>query len=201
MAAMADDSMFSQSAAALKLLLLGGQKSGKSRQAELLAHQWLQADVLHRASLIATGTAYDAEMRERIARHQRDRAARVAQLATLEAPRAVAQAIAAHSSPQHLLIVDCLTLWLTNWLMPAPDLPAQQKATDTWPAQAAQFLQALQQAPGPVILVSNEIGLGVIPLGREVRAFVDALGTLNQQTAAVCNRVTFMAAGLPLQMK
>ena len=201
MAAMADDSMFSQSAAALKLLLLGGQKSGKSRQAELLAHQWLQADVLHRASLIATGTAYDAEMRERIARHQRDRAERVAQLATLEAPRAVAQAIAAHSSPQHLLIVDCLTLWLTNWLMPAPDLPAQQDAADTWPAQAAQFLQALQQAPGPVILVSNEIGLGVIPLGREVRAFVDALGTLNQQTAAVCNRVTFMAAGLPLQMK
>ena len=193
--------MFSQSAAALKLLLLGGQKSGKSRQAELLARQWLQADASHRASLIATGTAYDAEMRERIARHQRDRAERVAQLATLEAPRAVAQAIAAHSSPQHLLIVDCLTLWLTNWLMPAPDLPAQQDAADTWPAQAAQFLQALQQAPGPVILVSNEIGLGVIPLGREVRAFVDALGTLNQQTAAVCNRVTFMAAGLPLQMK
>ena len=201
MAAMADDSMFSQSAAALKLLLLGGQKSGKSRQAELLARQWLQADASHRASLIATGTAYDAEMRERIARHQRDRAERVAQLATLEAPRAVAQAIAAHSSPQHLLIVDCLTLWLTNWLMPAPDLPAQQDAADTWPAQAAQFLQALHQAPGPVILVSNEIGLGVIPLGREVRAFVDALGTLNQQTAAVCNRVTFMAAGLPLQMK
>ena len=200
MAAMADH-LFSPTGAALKLLLLGGQKSGKSRQAELLARQWLQADASHRASLIATGTAYDAEMRERIARHQRDRAERVAQLATLEAPRAVAQAIAAHSSPQHLLIVDCLTLWLTNWLMPAPDLPAQQDAADTWPAQAAQFLQALQQAPGPVILVSNEIGLGVIPLGREVRAFVDALGTLNQQTAAVCNRVTFMAAGLPLQMK
>lgn len=195
------DHLFSPTGAALKLLLLGGQKSGKSRQAELLARQWLQADASHRASLIATGTAYDAEMRERIARHQRDRAERVAQLATLEAPRAVAQAIAAHSSPQHLLIVDCLTLWLTNWLMPAPDLVTQQDDEDTWPAQAALFLQTLQQAPGPVILVSNEIGLGVIPLGREVRAFVDALGTLNQQTAAVCNRVTFMAAGLPLQMK
>lgn len=195
------DHLFSPTGAALKLLLLGGQKSGKSRQAELLARQWLQADASHRASLIATGTAYDAEMRERIARHQRDRAERVAQLATLEAPRAVAQAIAAHSSPQHLLIVDCLTLWLTNWLMPAPDMASSQDAADTWPAQAALFLQALQQAPGPVILVSNEIGLGVIPLGREVRAFVDALGTLNQQTAAVCNRVTFMAAGLPLQMK
>jgi adenosylcobinamide kinase/adenosylcobinamide-phosphate guanylyltransferase len=200
MAAMADH-LFYPTGAALKLLLLGGQKSGKSRQAELLARQWLQADASHRASLIATGTAYDAEMRERIARHQRDRAERVAQLATLEAPRAVAQAIAAHSSPQHLLIVDCLTLWLTNWLMPAPDLVTPQDDEDTWPAQAALFLQALQQAPGPVILVSNEIGLGVIPLGREVRAFVDALGTLNQQTAAVCNRVTFMAAGLPLQMK
>ena len=182
-------------------LILGGQKSGKSRRAELLARDWLAQSPSHHALLIATAQPWDDEMRERIARHQRDRAERVAQLATLEAPRAVAQAIAAHSSPQHLLIVDCLTLWLTNWLMPAPDLPAQQDAADTWPAQAAQFLQALQQAPGPVILVSNEIGLGVIPLGREVRAFVDALGTLNQQTAAVCNRVTFMAAGLPLQMK
>ena len=182
-------------------LILGGQKSGKSRRAELLARQWLQAAPAHRALLLATGQPWDDEMRARIARHQRERAERVPGLQTVEEPRDLAHALACHSTPQTLIVVDCLTLWLTNWLMPAPDLVTPQDDEDTWPAQAALFLQALQQAPGPVILVSNEIGLGVIPLGREVRAFVDALGTLNQQTAAVCNRVTFMAAGLPLQMK
>ena len=187
--------------APLKLLLLGGQKSGKSRQAELLARQWLQQDANHQASLIATGTAWDSEMQARIARHQSDRATRVPQLATLEAPLQVAQQIAAHSQPQHLLIVDCLTLWLTNWLMPAPDLEEKEPLAVDWSAQFALFLEALQQARGPVILVSNEIGLGVIPLGREVRALVDALGLVNQQTAAACNRVVLMAAGLPLQMK
>jgi adenosylcobinamide kinase/adenosylcobinamide-phosphate guanylyltransferase len=70
-----------------------------------------------------------------------------------------------------------------------------------WKAQAAMFLEAVRQSPGPVVLVGNEIGLGVIPLGREVRAFVDALGTLNQQVAQVCPRVTLMAAGLPLTLK
>ncbi len=200
MTAMAELS-FSVDGAALKLLLLGGQKSGKSRQAELLAYQWLQQGTDYTASLIATGTAYDDEMKARIARHQTDRAARVPQLATVDAPRDVAQAIAALSQPQHLLIVDCLTLWLTNWLMPAEDFEEKVPSAHNWKAQQALFLGAIERAPGPVILVSNEIGLGVIPMGREVRAFVDALGVLNQQTAAVCNRVTLMAAGLPLHMK
>ncbi len=195
------DCSFSIAGAPLKALLLGGQKSGKSRQAELLARQWLQQGAAYSASLIATGTAHDAEMQARIARHQQDRAARVPQLATLEVPRDVAAAIAAHSQPQHLLVVDCLTLWLTNWLMPAPGLESNQPLAHDWRAQSAMFLEALQQARGPVVLVSNEIGLGVIPLGREVRAFVDALGLLNQQTAAVCNRVTLMAAGIALPMK
>lgn len=194
-----DDSIFRVDGAPLKLLLLGGQKSGKSRQAELLARQWLQADAGRSASLIATGTAYDAEMQERIARHQRDRCARVPQLATLEAPREVAQLLQAISRPEHLLVVDCLTLWLTNWLMPME--PSALEPAQAWQAQCDAFIAALQAAPGPVILVSNEIGLGVIPMGREVRAFVDALGLLNQQVAAACNRVQLMAAGLPLQMK
>lgn len=185
----------------LKLLLLGGQKSGKSRQSELLARHWLQQDTAHTASLIATGTAYDTEMQARIARHQEDRAVRVPQMATLEVARDVAQAIDAHSSAQHLLVVDCLTLWLTNWLMPAQEGDENTPLAPDWQAQSTMFLKALQQAPGPVILVSNEIGLGVIPMGREVRVFVDTLGLLNQQAAAVCNRVTLMAAGLPLQMK
>jgi len=70
-----------------------------------------------------------------------------------------------------------------------------------WPAQAALFFEALAKTPGPVVLVGNEIGLGVIPMGREVRAFVDALGLLNQQAAQACERVTLMAAGLPLTLK
>ena len=179
-------------------LILGGQKSGKSRRAELLARQWLAADASHRASLIATGQAWDDEMRARIARHQRDRAERVPGLATLEEPRAVGELIAATSTRETLLIVDCLTLWLTNWLMPVESTDADQQA---WASQSATFLRALREAPGPVILVGNEIGLGVIPMGREVRAFVDALGVLNQQVAGACARVTLMVAGLPLSLK
>ena len=186
-------------------LILGGQKSGKSRRAELLARDWLALSGDHSALLIATGQAHDDEMRERIARHQRERAVRVPGLATLEEPRDVAGAVARHGTAQTLLVVDCLTLWLTGWTMPMglDDMNLEQKqalALD-WKAQAAMFLEAVRQSTGPVVLVGNEIGLGVIPLGREVRAFVDALGTLNQQVAQVCPRVTLMAAGLPLTLK
>ena len=99
-------------------LILGGQKSGKSRRAELLARDWLAEAGDHRALLIATGEAWDDEMRERIARHQRDRALRVPGLRTIEEPRDLASAIAQHSAAHTLLVVDCLTLWLTHWTMP-----------------------------------------------------------------------------------
>ena len=211
-------------------LILGGQKSGKSRRAELLARHWLAQSPTHDAVLIATAQPWDEEMRQRIVRHQEDRTARVPGLRTLEEPLQLAQALTQASQPQTLLVVDCLTLWLTNWLMPAesPVPPAPDSASgaapqDT-PAQAAQaciaqahgqevtpmqaaqaqialLLRAIEQAPGPVIFVGNEIGLGVIPLGRETRAFVDALGLLNQQVAQACQRVTLMAAGLPLTLK
>ncbi len=186
-------------------LILGGQKSGKSRRAELLARQWLQADAGHQAVLVATGQAWDAEMSERIARHRRDRAERVPGMLTIEEPRELAQVLARHSSPQRLLVIDCLTLWLTNWLMPMPvqaeNLESYQPKSHDWQAQLALFLKALDAAVGPVILVGNEIGLGVIPMGREARAFVDALGLLNQQAAAHCESVTLMCAGLPLALK
>ena len=182
-------------------LILGGQKSGKSRRAELLARQWLQAHRAHRALLLATAQPWDEEMRQRIARHQRERAVRVPGLHTLEVPRALAQAVAQHSRADTLLVIDCLTLWLTNWLMPAEKDASNQPLAQDWSAQAALFLEALAQAPGPVVVVGNEIGLGVIPLGAQVRAFVDALGVLNQQVAQVCPRVTLMAAGLPLSLK
>ena len=183
-------------------LILGGQKSGKSRRAELLARDWLAQSAAHRALLIATAEPWDAEMRERIARHQRDRAGRVPGLATLEEPRDLAGALARHGRADTLIVVDCLTLWLTNWLMPAQDDRKQRQALALeWQAQSALFLEAIRQTPGPVVLVGNEIGLGVIPMGREVRAFVDALGLLNQQAAQACERVTLMAAGLPLTLK
>ena len=183
--------------------ILGGQKSGKSRRAELLARQWLAADVGHQATLVATGQAWDAEMSERIARHQRDRAERVPGMQTVEEPRDLAAVLAQHSHPQHLLVIDCLTLWLTNWLMPVAEENSESKQPQAqdWKAQLALFLKAIDEAKGPVILVGNEIGLGVIPMGQEVRAFVDALGVLNQQVAAHCESATLMCAGLPLALK
>ncbi len=183
-------------------LILGGQKSGKSRRAELLARDWLDQSPEHHALLIATGEPHDDEMRARIARHQRERAARVPGLATVEEPLGLACAIGQHGNARTLIVVDCLTLWLTNQLMPLHEEFKQNRtpALD-WQAQAALFLEAIRQTPGPVVLVGNEIGLGVIPLGREVRVFVDALGLLNQQVAAACERVTLMAAGLPLTLK
>ena len=183
--------------------ILGGQKSGKSRRAEQLAAAWLAQHCAHRAVLIATAEAHDDEMRARIQRHQQDRAARVPALRTVEAPPALGAALAAESRADTLVLVDCLTLWLTHGLMPycAPDLEQNQVLAQDWPAQQAHFFEAMKAAPGPVVLVGNEIGLGVVPLGREVRQFVDALGTLNQAVAAACDRVTLMAAGLPLCLK
>ncbi len=179
-------------------LILGGQKSGKSRRAELLARQWLAQSPAHRAVLVATAQGWDDEMRQRIARHQQDRAERVPGMTTVEEPLQLGQAVAQASHSDTLVVVDCLTLWLTNLLMPAPE--SKGLAPDA-PAQIDALLRAIREAPGPVVLVGNEIGLGVIPLGRETRAFVDALGQLNQQVAAGCERVTLMAAGLPLCLK
>lgn len=187
-------------------LILGGQKSGKSRRAELLAHLWLAVDPAHRAVLIATAQPWDDEMRSRIARHQADRAERLPGMLTVEEPLRLAQAISEHSRADTLVVVDCLTLWLTNCLMPADAAKTEfLKRKEAGPpveiAQTAPLLIAIAQAPGPLVLVGNEIGLGVIPMGAPVRAFVDALGKLNQDVAAVCQRVTLMAAGLPLTLK
>jgi adenosylcobinamide kinase/adenosylcobinamide-phosphate guanylyltransferase len=191
-------------------LILGGQRSGKSRRAELLARDWLAKSPSHQAVMIATAQAWDDEMVERIARHQQDRAERVRGMTTVEEPIVLGEAIQAHSTPQTLVVVDCLTLWLTNLLMPYEDAkttengqnnPSKKAVDQQIRARAATLLIAIKNAPGPVILVGNEIGLGVIPMGRETRAFVDALGRLNQDVAAACERVTFMAAGLPLTLK
>jgi adenosylcobinamide kinase / adenosylcobinamide-phosphate guanylyltransferase len=180
-------------------LILGGQKSGKSRRAEFLARDWLLQSPHHKAVLIATAQPWDEEMQQRIARHKQDRAERVPGLTTVEEPLQLTQTIQRLSQPDTLLVVDCLTLWLTNLLMPN-DTKNMSIAGDLID-YLAMLSVAISESTGPIIIVSNEIGLGVIPMGRAVRAFVDALGKLNQDIAQACEKVTLMAAGLPVSLK
>jgi adenosylcobinamide kinase/adenosylcobinamide-phosphate guanylyltransferase len=178
-------------------LILGGARSGKSRAAEQRARQWLAADASHRATLVATALAADEEMAARIARHRVDRAARVPALATVEASAALGATLARLAEPGRLLVVDCLTLWATQCLLPPP----QAAPPLTWVQEQQALLAALRESASPVVLVSNEIGLGVMPLAREARAAVDALGHLHQAVAACCARVTLMVAGCELRVK
>ncbi len=182
-------------------LILGGQKSGKSARAENIARHWLAQDLTRRAVLIATAQAWDDEMTQRIQRHQQDRALRVPGLATREEPLYLAHALRECSQANTLVVIDCMTLWLTNFLMPAEPAFNAKLGMDAFDQQAKDLIAAITQAKGPVVLVSNEIGLGVIPLGAQVRQFVDRLGGLNQALAAACQRVTLMSAGLPLTLK
>lgn len=178
-------------------LILGGQKSGKSRAAETRAAQWLDAPG-REAVLIATALAADAEMRQRIARHRSERALRVPGLATIEEPHDLASALRRQCAAQRLVVVDCLALWLTQLAMP----PGGASAGQGEPATAIeQLLLALRGAPGPVVLVSNEIGFGVTPLSAQTRRFVDTLGSLHQALAGICGRVTLMVAGCELRVK
>jgi adenosylcobinamide kinase/adenosylcobinamide-phosphate guanylyltransferase len=166
-------------------LIVGGQRSGKSRQAEALALRWPGA-----VTVVATALAADEEMRARIAHH---RAARPAHFRTLEAPRTLSQTLAEADDPQSLVIVDCLTLWLVNWLMP---MAGEPDATG-WSDERAALLALLPRLQSRVVFVSNEVGWGVSPLGREARAYVDELGRLNQDIARCCGQLTLMVAGQP----
>ncbi|MFT3801192.1 MAG: bifunctional adenosylcobinamide kinase/adenosylcobinamide-phosphate guanylyltransferase [Burkholderiaceae bacterium] len=182
-------------------LVFGGQRSGKSRWAERQARQWLDADPAHAATLIATARADvgDPQMDARIARHRADRAERVPRLSTVEAPLALAEVITRIGAPGHLVLVDCLGLWLTNAMMPPQ---SERPMTAAALADATdRLLAAIARRSGPLLLVSNEIGLGVVPMGRETREFVDALGWLNQRVAEACDDVVLMVAGLPLAIK
>lgn len=177
-------------------LILGGAKSGKSRAAEQRAAAWLAAGGERRATLIATALPADGEMRARIARHRADRAQRVPALETVEAPFALGATLRRLAHPQRLLLVDCLTLWLTQCLLPPPGV-----APADWPQERAALFAALHDSASPLLLVSNEIGLGVMPLSAEARAGLDALGLLHQDVAASCSRVTLMVAGCELRVK
>jgi adenosylcobinamide kinase / adenosylcobinamide-phosphate guanylyltransferase len=165
-------------------LVLGGARSGKSRHAEALA----RATGLKRVYL-ATAQAFDDEMRERIAQHRADRAAHG--WTTVEEPLDLPAALGRASASDATALVDCLTLWLSNVILAERDVAAGQDA----------LLTALAAAPGPVILVSNEVGLGIVPETPLGRRFRDAQGRLNQAVAAAADSVVFLAAGLPLTLK
>ncbi|HEY4370573.1 MAG TPA: bifunctional adenosylcobinamide kinase/adenosylcobinamide-phosphate guanylyltransferase [Burkholderiales bacterium] len=177
-------------------LILGGARSGKSGHAERLA---IAAGTP--VTYIATARAGDAEMRARIAHH---RAQRPAHWQTAEAPLELAGALRRHAAPGRLVIVDCLTLWLTNLLFDGREHEAAEGVIEPPPAYArehAALLEALPGLPGTVLCVSNEIGFGVVPLGALTRFFTDEMGRLNQAVAAQAQRVTLMVAGLPLELK
>ena len=163
-------------------LVLGGARSGKSRYAERLVE-----GAAVRATYCATATADDPEMAARIAAHQ---ARRGRFWHTVEAPLALPAALAA-SRPDRPLLIDCLTLWLSNLL--CADLPVE-------PAADA-LCAGLRRAEGPVVLVANEVGFGIVPETPLGRRFRDAAGILNQQIAALADRVVLVAAGLPLVLK
>lgn len=165
-------------------LILGGARSGKTRRALALAEHAPQR------AYIATAQAWDEEMQERISRHQRERDSG---WVTIEAPVALADAIrtTAGEASGRPIVVDCLTLWLTNLMLGDHDIAPQ---TD-------DLLAALGAAATPVILVSNETGLGIVPDNKLSRDFRDAQGTLNQTIAAAVGTVEFVAAGLPLTLK
>ena len=175
-------------------LVLGGMRSGKSAHAQWLAvaHEQGGCEVL----VVATALAGDDEMRARIARHRADRPAhwRTLELATV--PMALADAIDRESTVQRCLLIDCMTLWLTQLIAPPPRVAALDAA-----AEIAALLGALERAQGPVIVVGNEIGQGVIPQGAVSRRVIDALGRLHQQIAARANRVSWMVAGLAVAVK
>ncbi len=168
---------------ARSLLVLGGARSGKSAYAQGLAEAH-GPDRLY----LATAAPRDEEMAARIARHQADRGHG---WATLEEPIEIAAALAAHAQLSRVVVVDCLTLWLSNLML---------AGRDPGPA-LADLADSVGRLAGPVILVSNEVGMGIVPDHKLGREFRDWQGRANLQIGAACDVVIFVAAGLPLQLK
>lgn len=164
-------------------LVLGAARSGKSRFAESLAHRSGLLKIY-----LATARILDEEMAERVTRHKLDRGVG---WFTHEEPVALADAIAARAAPDRIILVDCLTLWLTNLMLDGEDVAGRVRA----------LAGVLSIAAGPVILVSNEVGAGIVPDNALARRFRDDQGRLNQDMAALASHVTLVVAGLPLAIK
>ena len=169
-----------------RTLILGGARSGKSAYAERLAAA--PAGPGAERVYLATAEAGDAEMAVRIAAH---RARRGSGWRTVEAPLALSEALAEARGEAAAVLIDCLTLWLSNLMLAERD----------WAAEADGLSAVLREAGAPVIMVSNEVGLGLVPETKLGRAFRDAQGALNQKIAKDCDYVAFVAAGLPMTLK
>jgi adenosylcobinamide kinase/adenosylcobinamide-phosphate guanylyltransferase len=167
-------------------LVLGGARSGKSHYAQNLATG------RDRVAFIATAEALDGEMQQRIARHREERPAN---WTTLETPLALENAVLECSGKYDILLVDCLTLWTSN-LMAAEDSDSERIF-----ARAARLCEALRQVNSSVVLVSNEVGSGLVPDNDAGRLYRDLLGGVNQRVAAVADRVLLLVAGYPLTVK
>lgn len=166
-----------------RILVLGGARSGKSGYAASVA----ESSAL-RPVFLATAEADDAEMGERIARHQQARSAR---WRTIEEPLNLLEALRRSASPQTVVVIDCMTLWLSNLFAAKRDFEREGRA----------LVEELPNLPGPLLFVSNEVGSGIVPTSALGREFRDAQGRLNQRVAASCDTVVHVVAGLPLQIK
>jgi adenosylcobinamide kinase / adenosylcobinamide-phosphate guanylyltransferase len=166
-------------------LVLGGARSGKSSFAQQLASKY-NSSVLY----IATATPFDEEMAERIAHHQQNRPA---EWRVRECPLDLISVLAEETKKNQIILVDCLTLWLNNQLFYSPEQNCS--------VLSHALITTLHTCKFPIILVANEVGLGVIPMGEINRKFVDEAGRLNQKIAQAASKVFFIAAGLPLVMK
>jgi adenosylcobinamide kinase/adenosylcobinamide-phosphate guanylyltransferase len=173
-------------------LVGGGVRSGKSRFAEQLAAGYTPVTYL------ATAQAGDAEMTQRIAQHRQRRALQAASWQTVEESWDVVAVVAAHGSAGCVLL-ECLTLWLTNRLLGLPGLPPTDEASIL--AEVAALAETAQAARGRVIVVSNEVGCGVMPANALARRFADLLGEANQRLAAAAAEVYWCVAGIPARIK
>lgn len=182
-------------------LILGGSRSGKSRLAEQRAHDWQQVPA-RRVAYVATAEAGDNEMAARISRH---RERRPIDWATVEVHLNLAAALRREAAGDRLLVVDCLTLWLSNLFFAGVAAAQVERGEAVNCPQMTGEIEALAKLlpglPGEIVLVSNEIGCGVMPANALARAFADQQGWLNQRLATLAGRVTLVAAGLPLCLK
>jgi adenosylcobinamide kinase/adenosylcobinamide-phosphate guanylyltransferase len=174
-------------------LVMGGARSGKSRLAEELARA-------HGAPLayIATGSAGDAEMAERIARH---RSRRGADWRTIEAPMALADAIREAAANHRAILVDCLTLWLSNLLLRYEAALPWEEVAPRVLAHVAELAEELRRTTVPVVLVTSEVGMGIVPENRLGRLFRDLAGEANETVAAAADQVYICFAGIPMKIK
>ncbi len=169
----------------MKTLVLGGIKSGKSRFAESIA-----TDSKKPVVYIATASAGDEEMRQRIEHHKKSRPS---EWQVIEEPINLGRVIKAHSTSQTCVLVDCLTLWLTNLLM--------QESNQILNQQKAELIISIRESRGSVVLVSNETSMGVVPMGELTRKFCDEAGLLHQELAGLCDTVVLTVAGLSHYLK